>query len=52
MMAKAMPMAKAQPIWKIEEKAVTPRVWEALMVKAVIEAIPGKLEHDVTQLLT
>ncbi len=44
MMAKAMPMAKPQPIWKMLPKAVTPRGEAPLRVKSVMHAIPGKLE--------
>lgn len=43
MMAKEIPMAKPQPIWKMLPKAVTPRGEAALRVKVVMAAIPGKL---------
>lgn len=41
MMAKAMPTAKAQPIWKILPKAVTPTGFSRFNVKEAIEAMPG-----------
>lgn len=44
-MAKAIPTAKAQPIWKREPNAVTPRGLSALIVNEATDAIPGKLEH-------
>lgn len=45
MMAKAIPMAKAQPIWKREPKTGVGRPEALLMlrVKEAIEAIPEKL---------
>ena len=44
MMAKAIPMANAQPIWNREPKAATPMGFSALRVNEAIAAIPGKLE--------
>jgi hypothetical protein len=48
MMANAMPIAKAQPIWKIEPKTGTPSSLPAAevvaRVKDATEAIPGKLK--------
>ena len=46
MIAKAMPMAKAHPIWNNEPNAVTPRGLAPLSVKLVMEAMPGKLLGD------
>jgi len=46
-MAKAIPMAKAKPIWKSEPNAVTPRGLEELIVKLAIEAIPGNLRDEL-----
>ena len=43
MMANAIPMANAQPIWKMEPKADAPIGLAPLIVKEVIAAIPGKL---------
>lgn len=43
MIAKAIPMAKPQPIWKMLPNAAAPRGLAALMVKVVMAAIPGKL---------
>lgn len=43
MMAKAMPMANAQPIWNKEPNAVTPIGLSALSVNVVMAAIPGNL---------
>ena len=43
MMAKAMPIPKAQPIWKILPKAAIPRGLSAFKVKPAMAAIPGKL---------
>jgi hypothetical protein len=37
-------MAKAQPIWKREPKAVTPMAFSVLRVKDAMEAMPGKLQ--------
>lgn len=42
-MANAMPREKAQPIWNMLPKAVTPIGLSRLTVKAVMAAIPGKL---------
>jgi hypothetical protein len=51
MMANAMPIAKAQPIWKIEPKTGTPTSLPAAevvaRVKDATEAIPGKLKVGV-----
>ena len=51
MMANAMPIAKAQPIWKIEPKTGTPTSLPAAevvaRVKDATEAIPGKLKVRV-----
>ena len=48
MMANAMPIAKAQPIWKIVPKTETPTSLPAAevvaRVKDATEAIPGKLK--------
>jgi hypothetical protein len=44
MMAKAIPMAKPQPIWKMPPKALAPMGEAALSVKVATAAIPGKLE--------
>lgn len=43
-MAKAIPIANAQPIWKIEPKAEAPIGLAPLSVKVVTAAIPGKLQ--------
>lgn len=52
MMANAMPMAKAQPIWKMEPKTGTPSSFPAAevvaRVKDATEAMPGKLKVDVS----
>lgn len=45
MIAKAIPMAKAQPIWNRLPNTVTPRGFSKFMVKLATEAIPGKLSH-------
>ena len=42
-MANAMPMAKAQPIWNRDPNAVTPKGFSKLRVKLAMEAMPGKL---------
>lgn len=43
MMANAIPIANAQPIWKREPNAVTPIGFSALRVKEAMAAMPGKL---------
>lgn len=43
MIAKAMPIPKAQPIWKRPPNAAAPMGFVALSVKVVMAAIPGKL---------
>lgn len=43
MIAKAIPMAKAQPMPNTLPNAVTPRGFSRLMVKLATAAIPGKL---------
>jgi hypothetical protein len=56
MMANAMPIAKAQPIWKIEPKTGTPNSLPAAevvaRVKDATEAIPGKLKMRGVRLYT
>jgi hypothetical protein len=56
MMANAMPIAKAQPIWKIEPKTGTPSSLPAAevvaRVKDATEAIPGKLKMRGVRLYT
>ena len=47
MMAKAIPMAKAQPTWNRLPNAVTPRGFSKLRVKLATEAIPGKLLDEL-----
>lgn len=51
MIAKAIPMAKAQPIGKIPPKAATPMGDSRFRVKVVIAAIPGKLSKYEISLL-
>lgn len=47
--AKAIPMAKAQPIGKIPPKAATPMGDSRFRVKVVIAAMPGKLiRHEIS----
>lgn len=46
MIAKAMPIAKPQPIWNILPKAATPKGFAPLRVKEAIAAIPGKLRSS------
>ena len=52
MMAKEMPIAKAQPIWKMEPNIGRPSdlsvVEVVARVKDAIEAMPGKLKVDVS----
>ncbi len=43
MMAKAIPMAKAHPIWKSDPNAATPASFSRFRVKEAMAAIPGKL---------
>ena len=53
MIAKAIPMAKAQPIGKIPPKAATPMGDSRFRVKVVIAAMPGKLiKHKINFLPT